>query len=495
MGHLRLATPPPPPPHRQPPADAPVVLFVPAFDEEASVAAVVTRVPDKVCGRRVCVLVVDDGSTDATAERARAAGAVIVTSPHNEGLGAAVRRGLHYAVDELGAAAVAFCDADGEYAPEELERLVQPVLDGVADYVVGSRFAGDIERMLPHRRLGNVVLTRALRVCARTPITDGQSGYRAFSADAARAAEIIHDYNYAQVLTLDLLAKGFRYREVPITLPLPHRGAILRPPRPLPAERAARRVPRAERANARELVLHDERGEPVALALPSFGIEAAVHTERVRSRPTHVHHVVQVVGHEQALAPERGDARSRTRPRVDQRKARRRRRCVERVHGRQSPHVDRDDPRPRQPDPHQVVRDASAEVVRIRGPGRVADRAGHLHAQHRAITRIGTVAVVLRFGNPRQGDRRIGHVVRVVRRVLRLVEDEVHEHHRGCCRRHAAATTGKSTSSLAATRRGSGAVQSTRSARSSATDSTGVPRSMRAPAATAASARRSTIWP
>ena len=71
--------------------------------------------------------------------------------------------------------------------------------------------------MRPHRRAGNVVLTWALRAVTGEPITDGQSGYRALSARAAAEAEIGHDYNYAQVLTLDLLHRGFRYAEVPIT--------------------------------------------------------------------------------------------------------------------------------------------------------------------------------------------------------------------------------------------------------------------------------------
>jgi glycosyltransferase involved in cell wall biosynthesis len=127
-----------------------------------------------------------------------------------------VRRGLAAALDR-GAVAVAFCDADGEYDPTELERLVVPILEGRADYVVGSRFAGTIQHMLARRRLGNQLLTRALAFVARTPIGDGQSGYRALSRTAAAAAVIGHDYNYAQVLTLDLLAKGYRYQEVPIT--------------------------------------------------------------------------------------------------------------------------------------------------------------------------------------------------------------------------------------------------------------------------------------
>jgi len=217
LGRLRLPRHPPPRPPSLPPApDAPVVLFLPARDEAAVVGGVVARVPAVVLGRQVVTVVVDDGSADATAQLAEQAGARVVRLGANRGLGAAVRRGLAEAV-ALGAAAVAFCDADAEYAPEELAALVAPILDGRADYVVGSRFAGRVERMLPHRRLGNRVLTAVLRWVARVPLTDGQSGYRALSAAAAADAELVHDYNYAQVLTLDLLAKGHRYAEAPIS--------------------------------------------------------------------------------------------------------------------------------------------------------------------------------------------------------------------------------------------------------------------------------------
>ncbi len=193
------------------------MLFFPARDEAESISAVVGRAPRLVSGRRVTCFVVDDGSTDATRALAAAAGADIVTAvPGGAGLGAAVRTGLQEAL-RRGAAVVAFCDADGEYAPEELADVIAPILDGRADYVVGSRFSGRIDRMLPHRRFGNRVLTRVLRWVARAPLTDGQSGYRALSRDAAAAATIAHDYNYAQVLTLDLLAQGFRYAEVPIS--------------------------------------------------------------------------------------------------------------------------------------------------------------------------------------------------------------------------------------------------------------------------------------
>lgn len=193
-----------------------MVLFLPAYNEEAAVGAVVARVPSTVFGHPVQCVVIDDGSEDRTAVVAAAAGATVVTLERHSGLGAAVRAGLAYAV-QRGAAAVAFCDADGEYSPEELAELVRPILFGEVDYVVGSRFSGRIERMHPHRWFGNRALTWALARVARHPITDGQSGYRALAPRAAAAAAVAHDFNYAQVLTLDLLGKGFRYGEVPIS--------------------------------------------------------------------------------------------------------------------------------------------------------------------------------------------------------------------------------------------------------------------------------------
>ena len=201
---------------------APVVLFLPARDEVETVAAVLSAAPATLRHAGVThpveTLVVDDGSIDGTGDVARPAGAHVLTSP-GLGLGAAVRLGLAWAV-ERGAVAVAFCDADGEYDPAALADLVGPVLAGEADYVVGSRFLGGRRDMRVHRSAGNRVLTVLTGILTRgrrdVALTDGQSGYRALSLPAAAAASIAHDYNYAQVLTLDLLGRGFRYGEVPI---------------------------------------------------------------------------------------------------------------------------------------------------------------------------------------------------------------------------------------------------------------------------------------
>lgn len=193
-----------------------LAVVVPARNEEATIAELLDRISAvEVWDHEVRIFVVDDGSTDRTAEIARRMGATVVRHPANLGLGAAVRSGLRVAV-EAGADLVAYLDADLEYFPEDVPVLVAPILAGRAEYVLGSRFRGGVRGMRPHRRLGNYAFTALLVLLTRRWMTDGQTGIRAFSREAADRAEIVHDYNYAQVLTLDLLRKGFVMEEVPV---------------------------------------------------------------------------------------------------------------------------------------------------------------------------------------------------------------------------------------------------------------------------------------
>ena len=193
-----------------------LAVVVPAKDEAATIGELLDRVTSvRVPGYRLRAFVVDDGSTDETDEIARGRGATIVGHSKNRGLGAAVRTGLRAAV-EADASLVAYLDADLEYYPEDIPCLVEPILDGRAGYVLGSRFGGGVRRMKLYRRVGNHVFTAILVLLTGRPMTDGQTGMRAFSQEAARRAEIAHDYNYAQVLTLDLVRKGFTLEEVPI---------------------------------------------------------------------------------------------------------------------------------------------------------------------------------------------------------------------------------------------------------------------------------------
>jgi glycosyltransferase involved in cell wall biosynthesis len=202
-----------------------LAVVVPAKDEEATIGELLDRVARvRVPGHELRPIVVDDGSADRTAEIARERGAVVVRHPRNLGLGAAVRTGLQATI-EAGASMVAYLDADLEYCPEDIPRLVEPILADRADYVLGSRFLGGVRGMRLYRRLGNHAFTALLMLLTRRRISDGQTGMRAFSREAASQAEIIHDYNYAQVLTLDLLRKGFRMEEVSIRYRVREHGA------------------------------------------------------------------------------------------------------------------------------------------------------------------------------------------------------------------------------------------------------------------------------
>ena len=207
----------------KPEEDKPLAVIIPAHNEAENLPGTLARMPfAQVSNMRV--IVVDDGSTDGSGDVARRHGAdVVVRHPVNRGLGAALRTGLA-AARELDARAAVYIDADGEYPPEQIPDLLKPIEDGEADYVLGSRYLGTRGRQPFLRLMGNIVFTGLLCLASGRRITDGQTGFRAFSRMALECAEIIHDYNYAQVLTLDLLKKGMRLREVPISYRFRSRG-------------------------------------------------------------------------------------------------------------------------------------------------------------------------------------------------------------------------------------------------------------------------------
>lgn len=194
-----------------------LVVFLPAFNEEKSIAEVIRNIPRHFHPSiQVEVLVVDDGSMDGTVEVAKAAGADHIFSfSKNQGLGAAVRKGLELSY-QLNADVSVMIDADNEYPADQIPDIVLPILMGESDYVMGSRFLGSIKGMRWNRRIGNYCFTLLQTILIGKWIYDGQSGMRAFSKQAMKHAEIIHDYNYAQVLTLNLIRKGFRMKEIPI---------------------------------------------------------------------------------------------------------------------------------------------------------------------------------------------------------------------------------------------------------------------------------------
>jgi uncharacterized membrane protein YbhN (UPF0104 family) len=196
------------------PAEKPLVFVIPAYNEAAGLPGVLASI--ERTAPQAKVVVVDDGSTDGTDAVAAAQGALVVRHERNRGLGAALRTGLAVARD-LNPRAAVYLDADGEYDASEALRLLEPIESGEADYVLGSRFKGTVAGMTLSRRLANHCFSLLLSFLCGRWVSDGQTGFRAFSRRALDVAEIVHDYNYAQVLTLDLLHKGMRTKEVPVS--------------------------------------------------------------------------------------------------------------------------------------------------------------------------------------------------------------------------------------------------------------------------------------
>ena len=158
-----------------------VVALIPAHNEERFIGSVV------LMARRWCdsVVVVDDGSTDRTADVADAAGASVVRCSTNLGKAQALNVGFRVAA-ELGAAAIVCLDGDAQHDPQDIPRVAGPILRGEADVVIGSRYLDKAARRhIPRwRRLGQAALNVATNVLSETRTTDSQSGYRAFSRRA-----------------------------------------------------------------------------------------------------------------------------------------------------------------------------------------------------------------------------------------------------------------------------------------------------------------------
>ena len=200
----------------------PVLFVIPAHNEAESIGSVIAGIHTAI--PEAAVLVVDDGSSDGTGAIAAQFGATVVRHEVNRGLGAALRTAFAAARD-IDADAVVYLDADGEYDPADARALLAPILCDEAEYVLGDRFAQGASGMTFARRTANAAFTSLLSVLCLRRILDGQTGMRAFSRRAVAVAEVIHDYNYAQVLTLDLLHKGMRLAQVPISYQRRQRGS------------------------------------------------------------------------------------------------------------------------------------------------------------------------------------------------------------------------------------------------------------------------------
>lgn len=195
-------------------------ICIPVLNEEGAIGVTLrrllaTREPLKRVGvTDFEVIVVDDGSTDRTAEIAGGfEGVRLIRHPVNKGYGAALKTGFAAASHEL----VGFLDADATYPPEQFPRLCEAVLNEQADLVIGSRMAGADTEMPLVRRVGNMIFATLLTLMGRTQVTDSASGMRVFRRDALKLLSPLPDgLNLTPVMSTRAVHEGIKVVEVPI---------------------------------------------------------------------------------------------------------------------------------------------------------------------------------------------------------------------------------------------------------------------------------------
>ncbi len=194
-----------------------VLVIVPAHNEEASLPVTLDELGAKAPG--VDVLVVDDGSRDATAQVARARGVAVVSLAVNLGVGGALQTGFRWALRHGYDVGVQL-DADGQHDPAYLPALVAPVLRGDCDVSIGSRYIARTRYRAPTtRRLGMVLFSAVVRLAAGQRVTDTTSGYRAYARAVMEVCQ--HDFprDFPDApLLIDLARRGFRLAEVPVEM-------------------------------------------------------------------------------------------------------------------------------------------------------------------------------------------------------------------------------------------------------------------------------------
>jgi len=186
-------------------------VIVPTRNEEATIESVVTSLKKFTEN----IVVIDGKSTDATRERAAAAGAKVILQK-TRGKGAALRQ----AIDEIDTGIIVFMDADGSHEAADVLKIVQPVINNEADMVVASRFLGGSDELHGSwhnfvRMVGSSLITLAINYRWNVHLTDVENGFRAITRAAALALNLkACDFTIEQEMVMKALKKGYRVREI-----------------------------------------------------------------------------------------------------------------------------------------------------------------------------------------------------------------------------------------------------------------------------------------
>lgn len=203
---------------------APVTIVIAAYNEAPGLPGVLSDLPIRVCGLPTDVLVVDDGSTDGTAQAAAGTRAMVAVRPVNGGQGTALRLGYRIA-REHGARFLVTTDADGQYSAGDLDSVLAPILTGRADFVTGSRILGHQHTRDRVRRAGVHLFAWLVTVLTCHRVTDTSFGLRAMRAEVTEAVTLAQPQYQSSELLIGVLSRGFRACEVPATMHVRTAGA------------------------------------------------------------------------------------------------------------------------------------------------------------------------------------------------------------------------------------------------------------------------------
>jgi len=195
-----------------------LIVIIPAFNEEKTIKEVVSKIPK--INKRISqteVIVVDDGSRDNTAKLAKEAGAVVISHIGNKGVGVAFRTGIESALRRQ-ADIIVNIDGDGQFNPNDIPKLIEPILNKEADFVTATRFKdGNLIGNMPWiKKIGNKIFTKLTSFLVGQKFTDTQCGFRAYSREAALRLNLYGKFTYTQEVFLDLANKGLIIKEVPL---------------------------------------------------------------------------------------------------------------------------------------------------------------------------------------------------------------------------------------------------------------------------------------
>jgi glycosyltransferase involved in cell wall biosynthesis len=195
-----------------------LIVMIPAYNEETTIGRVVREIPRAFRGiSKVEVLVCDDGSRDGTVAAAIEAGADhVIKLRRNFGLTTAFSTGLQAAL-ALGADIVVNTDADAQYDPRDISKLIEPIIDGTADMVSGDRQVAGLDHMSRTKRYGNRLGSWMLRVVAESPVRDASSGFRAFSRECALRLNPYIGHTYTHQTLIQAAHSGMVVKEVPVS--------------------------------------------------------------------------------------------------------------------------------------------------------------------------------------------------------------------------------------------------------------------------------------